>query len=368
MKNKLLPLSLLLLFPLTGCSINQVKAQNKANEDAGNETTNPTGENEGDVTTEEVDENIALYNRLTADDYLKIEETTLEEGTYTSKTVISLTSELGEAKTFSLSYKESIKEEDADNTPDEGGNEETTGEEVKAPRRSHHEHFGKREFTKYEGELSVGETTLSVKGHLETHNEFKEYHFFFEVSEGVKGSITYSLTESSKSFSYREGSRFNLVSEYDYELIKTDEFVSVYVGELSEEKVAVYSLTRFSYENEEYLAILSYVNEVETAKFGKIVTSEEGKVTFEEITFEEEEDEKEDGCTCDCDCCQNHHGHDKDEPKDFEDFDFDFNDGYEFHDNDFEFDDYEDLDFGGYEDGDFGEQEFGHHNNHNNHR
>ncbi len=362
MKNKLLPLSLLLLFPLTGCSVNQVKAQNKANEDAGNETTNTTSTNEGDVTTKEEDENIALFNRLTADDYLTIEESTLEEETYTSKTVISLTSELGEAKTFTLSYKEVTKEEE--NTPSEGDDEDTTGEEAKAPKRSHHEHFEKREFTKYEGELSIGETTLSVKGHLETHNEFKEYHFFFEVNEGVKGSITYSVTDSFKSFSYREGSRFNLVSEYDYELIKTEEFVSVYVSELSEEKVAVYSLTRFSYENEEYLAILSYVNEVETAKFGKIVTSEEGKVTFEEITFEEEEEEKEDGCTCDCDCCQNHHGHDKDEPKDFEDFDFDFDDGFEFQDDDFDFDDYKDLDFGGYEYGDFGEQEFGHHNNH----
>lgn len=352
MKNKIIPIALLFAFPFIGCSTAQVKAVNRANEGVEGETNEEVVDSESsevkdNETSEEVvtpteSEYVTLFKRLTADTYFSYEEkeNSEEDAPFAFTTTFNITSELGEAKSFVLNYKEVVKEETNE-----------TDEEAK-PHHPHHEK--RRDEVTYEGELVIDETTYTVEGFLESRHGDKEYRFNFEKEEGVKAGLFFEVRDNSVSFRYSEGSRYNLTSEYTYELVKEENFTSVFVSELAEDNEVVYYLSQFVEDETTYLYLFSYVNEVETEAFGTLVTTD-GVTTFEEITFdddfedEEEDEDSEDGCCCDCPCCGNHNKdhEDYDEYDDFDDFE-DFEDDY--FDDDFEdfYDDFEDYHEGGH--------------------
>lgn len=351
MKNKIIPIALLFAFPLIGCSTSQVKAVNRANEGTGTNSNQDGDSSTGsEVVTPTESEHVTLFKRLTAESYFTYEEkeNTEEGATFTYTTTFNITSELGEAKSFVLNYKEVVKEE-----------ADVTDEDETKPHHPHHEN--RKDEVMLEGELVIGETSYTVEGFLENEHEEKEYRFHFEKEEGVKAGLFFELEDNSVSFRYSEGSRYNLTSEYTYELVKEENFTSVFVTELLENKEVVHYLSQFKEDETSYLYRFSYVDEVVSEVFGTLLTTD-GVTTFEEITFDDDFDDKEDdkegdGCCCDCPCCGNHN-------KDHEDFD-DFDDFEDFDDDwfDDDFDDFND-DFEDYHEGGHGKEDNHHGYNH----
>ncbi len=365
MKNKIIPVALLLAFPLIGCSTSQVKAANRANEGV-TETSEVDGESSdsvvdetssevvddessddvsGDESSEEVvtpteSEYVTIFKTLTADGYFVYEEkeNSEEDATFTYTTSFSVTSILGETKSLTLNYKEVVKEDISENSEED------------KPHHPHHEK--RRNETAYEGELVIGENTYTTNGFIESRDGAKKYRFNFEKEEGVKAGLFFETRDNSVSFSYSEGGKHKITSEYTYELIKEDDFTSIFVSEITEVDEIVYFINQFVDDENTYMYFFSYVDEVVTETFGTLTTTDE-ITTFEEITFDddfEDEDKNDgDGCCCDCPCCNNH-DKDYEDFEDYDDFDDfeDFNSGY--YDDDFDDfnDDFEDYHEGGH--------------------
>ncbi len=360
MKKTFLPLALLAVLPLASCaSLTNEQSKTKAGLNEGDVSEETSTTSQENAVTE--NEYVALFNKLSADDYLSINNETLE-GDYTYKTTISW-----EDLSLTLSYKEILKEE----KEDESSEENTLPNEGKHPFFKHgHGHEKEDHKTHYEGELVFGENTYSVKGKSELEEGFSEFEFKFALDESTFGDLEFVTAEGYKEFYYEEGTREALSKAYAYSLYTQEDFSYVYALALEEESFSEVLLSKFVYEEVTYLSVDTYLNETETHLLGKLTVSEEGTTTFEEITlpeFDPEEDDKEDeddkGCDCDCDCCKNHH-HGNKEDFDFDDFDYDDHEDFDFddfdyddehedfdYDFDFEDDDFEDFDFGGHGEG-----------------
>lgn len=359
MKKTFLPLALLAVLPLASCaSLTNELSKTKVGLNEGDVSEETSTTSEENVVTE--NEYVALFNKLSADDYLSINNESLE-GDYTYKTTISW-----EDLSLTLSYREVTKEEKEDESsedvsPNEGSDEENSlPSEGKHPFFKHgHGHKKEDHKSRYEGELVFGENTYSVKGKSESEEGFSEFEFKFALDESGFGELEFITAEGYKEFYYEEGTREALSKAYAYSLYSQEDFSYVYALALEEESFSEVLLSKFVYEEVTYLSVDTYLNEIETHLLGKLTVTEEGTTTFEEITLPEfdpeeddEEDEDDNGCDCDCDCCQNHH-HGNKEDFDFDDFDYD--DEHEDFDYDFDFedDDFEDFTFEGYGEGSF---------------
>lgn len=364
MKKTFLPLALLALLPLASCaSLTNEQSKTKAGLNEGDVSEETSTTSEENAVTE--NEYVALFNKLSADDYLSINNETLE-GDYTYKTTISW-----EDLSLTLSYKEVIKEDESSEevTPNEGtGEESTLPNEGKHPYFKHGHDFEKEDHkTRYEGELVFGENTYTVKGKSELEEGFSEFEFKFALDESTFGELEFATSEGYKEFYYEEGTREALSKAYAYSLYTHEDFSYVYALALDGESFNEVLLSKFVYEEVTYLSVDTYLNETETHLLGKLTVTEDGTTTFEEVTLpdfdpeDDKEDEDDKGCDCDCDCCQNHHHGNKDdfdfddEHEDFDFDDFDYDDEHEDFDYDFDFedDDFEDFGFEGHGEGSF---------------
>lgn len=368
MKKILLPFAAFAALALASCSSVDAKALDNAKRAL---------EGDGDTTSTEetvevVDhEYITLFNKLVSDDFLSITNGESAKEGFSLNTVIKAGSLTSEGYTFELNYNvvEKKTDEGGSDTPSDPTDDSTdstdptddstdsdSGDEVLAKLRhgghgpkedkeghdfkdDHHHGHHHKDITRYEGELTVGETTYAVKGHLEDENELE---FFFEDEEGVRGKLDFEASENSKEFNFVYGGHRSLKSLYSYEVYTSDEYSEVVLVEATETSEVVYGLAKASYEGDSYLGVIIFDGENETYFLGKIVVTDNG-TTLEEVTFDDEV-EDDDGCSCDCPCCQDGHGKDDDFDDDDIDFDYDdFDDDFDDYD-DFDHDDHEDYD------------------------
>ncbi len=406
MKKLLLPIAALATLALAGCSSIDVNAQNLVKKALEGDTS------EGDGSIEPVEkvdhEYITLFNNLVSDEFLSISNgESIKEG-FTLNTTIKAGSKLGESYTFELNYNLVDEKQDQDGDTTGGDTGDTTGgdtgdagdttggdttggdtgdagdtagevqsklrhgghgpkedKEGHGPKDDNHGHFGhhRKEITRYEGELTIGESTYSVKGFLEDENEFE---FFFKNEEGTKGDLSFEVSDNSKEFNFVLAEQYSLTSMYSYEVYVGEDYQEVVLVEVNETSEVIYGLAKATYEEESYLGVLIYDGENETYFLGKIVESDTG-TTLEEVTFdydsEDPDDEEDSDCDCSCPCCQDGHCNDSDDFDDFGDYDdFDDNDDYDDYDD---FGDYDD--FFGYDDFNGSHEGKGHGNGHSSH-
>lgn len=348
MKKTFIPLILLSTIALTGCNSNQEEKTNNENAVINNlnnseisyvyagvssldildeDTSEDEATDEGQTSTDEVtypsegmDEGfgqddidldtakkyLAMYDKLTSEDALKIVSAESDKEEYVYKVVISTTGD-EETKTFFLYYNEividDVDDSEVSEDPKEDIDEPTLDDDKddvditvdvdvnEARKQKHHNHKHEHESTLLDGEIIDGEKSYSVKGSRIVGKYATRTRFVTKLDNVHSVSFSQTTSDEFTSYTYRLvenmsfgffGNHHIAVSEYNLINYLSDDYNGVYFSKYENGEFLVYNFSSFVIDEQEYIEIVYFDDFKEFGYvYAKVNYDEEGNKTYE---------------------------------------------------------------------------------------